>query len=154
MPPTKFQINPTNRFGADVVSRFSRWSPWLPSWILEGNEFSNSKSPKSPQCLPTSLGSIQLTVREQTWFEDFQDGHRGSHLGYWNRMILATLNVYVAPMPSIKFQLNPNYGLGRDVFLRFSRWPTWQPFWISDWNDFSNSKPPSDPNAIQSLVSI
>ena len=42
-------------------------------------------------------------------FEDFQDGH---HLGYRNEMILAILNLYVAPMPPIKFRLNPTYGLG------------------------------------------
>ena len=49
------------------------------------------------------------------WFEDFQDGHSGGHLGYWNKMILAILNLYVAPMPPIKFKLNPTYGLGGDV---------------------------------------
>ena len=31
----------------DVVSRFSRWPPWWPSWILEWN-FSNSNSPSHP----------------------------------------------------------------------------------------------------------
>ena len=48
-------------------------------------------------------------------FEVFQDGlHRG-HLGKWNGTILAILNLYVAPMPPIKFRLNPTYGLGGDV---------------------------------------
>ena len=41
--PTKFQLNPTYRLGADVVPRFSRWPPWWTSWILERNEFSNSE---------------------------------------------------------------------------------------------------------------
>ena len=45
----------------------------------------------------------------QTWFEDFQDGHHGGHLGYRNGMILAILNLYVGPMPHIKFQLNPTW---------------------------------------------
>ena len=26
------------------------------------------------------------------WFQDFQDGRPGSHVGYWNRMILAFLH--------------------------------------------------------------
>ena len=39
MPPTKFQLNPTYR------SRLSSRPPWQPSWILEWNHFSNSKSP-------------------------------------------------------------------------------------------------------------
>ena len=36
------------RSRADVVSRFSSWPPWQPSWILEWKEFSNSKSPCHP----------------------------------------------------------------------------------------------------------
>ena len=65
-----------------------------------------------PQCLPPRLGSIQVMAQEQIWFEDFQDGHHGRHLDYQNRTILAILNLYVAPMPPIKFQLNPTYSLG------------------------------------------
>ena len=45
-------------------------------------------------------------------FEEFQDG---GHLGYPNRTILASLNLYVAPMPPIKFRLNLTNGLGVDV---------------------------------------
>ena len=51
-------------------------------------------------------------VWEEMSFEEFQDGHRGGHLGYQNRKILAILNLYNAPMPSIKFRLNLIYGLG------------------------------------------
>ena len=36
-------------------------------------------------------------------FEEFQDGHHGSHLGYWNGRILAILNLYNAPVPPIIF---------------------------------------------------
>ena len=46
---------------------------------------------------------------EEMSFEEFQD------LGYRNGTILAILNLYVAPMPPIKFQLNLSYGLGGDV---------------------------------------
>ena len=66
-------------------------------------------------------------------------------------MILAILNLYVAPMPPIKFQLNRTYGLGGDVLQKFSRWLTWQPSWILEWNDFSNSKPPCGPSAIHQV---
>ena len=44
-------------------------------------------------------------------FEEFQDGH----LGYRNGTILAILNLYVALMPPIKFQLNLTNGLGGNV---------------------------------------
>ena len=37
------------------------------------------------------------------WFEDFQDGCHGGHLGYQNGTILAILNLHAAPMPSTKF---------------------------------------------------
>ena len=44
MPLTNFSsIRLTVR--EQVVSGFSRWPPWWPSWILEQNKFSNSKSP-------------------------------------------------------------------------------------------------------------
>ena len=39
------------------------------------------------------------------------------------------------------------HSLGGDVVGRFSRWPTWGPSWIAEWNDFSNSKWPCGPNA-------
>ena len=50
-------------------------------------------------------------------FKDFQDGHQGSHLGYWNGMILAILNLYVPLMPHIKFWLNQTYSLWGDVVI-------------------------------------
>ena len=34
----------------------------------------------------------------------------GGHLGYWDGPILAILNLYVTPMPPIKFRLNLTYG--------------------------------------------
>ena len=48
------------------------------------------------------------------WFEDFQDGCHGGHLGYQNGTILAILNLHTAPMPSTKFPLHPTYCLGAD----------------------------------------
>ena len=54
-------------------------------------------------------------VWEEMSFEEFQDGHHDGHLGYRNRTILAILNLYKAPMPPIKFQLNLTYGLGGAV---------------------------------------
>ena len=44
-------------------------------------------------------------------FEDIQDGHLRGHHRYQNRMILAMLNLYVAPMPPIKFGHNSYLGL-------------------------------------------
>ena len=48
-------------------------------------------------------------------FKKFQAGRHCRHFGYWNATILATLNLYVAAMPPIKFHLNTTYGLGEDV---------------------------------------
>ena len=71
------------------------------------------------------------------FFEEFQDGHYGSHLGYQNGTILAILKLYSSPMPPIKFRLNLTYGLGGDVVRKISRWPPWR---ISEGNDFRNSE--------------
>ena len=95
------------------------------------------------QCLPTSFGSIRLMVWEEMSFEEFQAGRHGSHLGYQNGTILAILNLYVAPMPPIKFQLNLTYCLGGDAIWRISRWPLWRPSWAH----FSNSESPCCHNA-------
>ena len=125
----------------NVLITASKWYNFLMT------EFNFHNIPMPPQCLPPCLRSIRLTFHEQTWFEDFQAGHHGGHLGYQNGMILAILNLYIATMPPIKFQLNPTYSLGGDVFWRFSRWQIWWPSWILKQNDFSNSNSPCGPNA-------
>ena len=56
----------------------------------------------SPQCLSPSFGSIRLTIQEQM---GFQDGHFDGHLGYWNRTILAILNLYVTNLVSAQYNL-------------------------------------------------
>ena len=58
----------------------------------------------SIQWLPSSFSSIWLFVREEISFKVFQDGR---HIGYKNGTILAILNFPVAPILSIKCQLNP-----------------------------------------------
>ena len=101
----------------------------------------------SPQCLPLMFG-LNLTNRSRaSGFEDFQAGHRGGHLGYQNRTILAILNLCIAPMPLTTYPLNPTYGLGGDVVWRFSRRPIWWLSWILEQIDFSNSISPCIPNA-------
>ena len=48
-------------------------------------------------------------------FEEFH----GGHLGYQNGTILAILNLYVAQMPPIRFQLNLTYVLEEISFEEF-----------------------------------
>ena len=64
---------------------------------------------------------------------DFQDGH----LGFQIKMILAMFDLQITPMLPTKFQVNWPFGLGEEAENRFSIWPPWWPFWISDKNDFS-----------------
>ena len=90
-------------------------APWRLSWISERNDFSNSESLCHCDASHQVFGSIQLKVWEETSFEEFQDGHHGSHLGYRNGRILTILNLFNAPMPPIKFRLNLTYYLGGDV---------------------------------------
>ena len=47
--------------------------------------------------------------------KEFQDGHCGSDLGYWNGKALEILNPHVSPVPPTKFWLNPTYPSGADV---------------------------------------
>ena len=76
MPPTKFGLNLTKGSGAVVVSIFSRWPPSQPSWIAKPNDLSNSESIVLLQCLPSSFGSIQLKVWEDTSFKEFRLGYQ------------------------------------------------------------------------------
>ena len=101
----------------------------------------------SLRCLPSNLGSIRITVWEEISFEEFQEDLHGGHLGCRNGKNLAVLNLHVSKMPPTKFQLNPTYCSRADVVSRFSSLPPWQPSWILDWNQFSNSKSPCYPNA-------
>ena len=91
------------------------------------DNFSNSES------LCCSDASHQVLAQSDLWFG------RRCHLKNFKMatMILAILNLCVTVMLSIKFWLNPTYGLGGDVVWRISRW---QPSWISEWNNFSNSE--------------
>ena len=49
-------------------------------------------------------------------------------------------------LPS-KFGVNWPFGSGEEAKNRFSRWLSWWPSWISDWNDFSYFWSISHPNA-------
>ena len=55
------------------------------------------------------------------WSEEFQDARHGGHLGYWNKMILAILNLNNTPMPPIKFKLNQTYRSGDFVCVEVLR---------------------------------
>ena len=73
-------------------------------------------------------------------FEGFQDGRSGTHLEYQKGTILVFPNLYVTPMPLIKFCLNRTYGWGKMLFEEFQdgvvaildiRTEQFQQFWIS-----------------------
>ena len=46
-------------------------------------------------------------------------------------------NVQVTPMLPTKFQVNWPFGSGEEAKTRFSKWPPWQPSWISNRKYFS-----------------
>ena len=51
--------------------------------------------------------------------------------------ILAIFYLQITPMLPIKFRVNMLNSSGVEVQNRFSRWPKWGPYWISEQNDFS-----------------
>ena len=67
------------------------------------------------------LNQTYPSVADVIW--NFQDDYHGGHLGYQNGIILAVLNLYAAPMPSIKFPLHPTYCSGVDNNWRLTRCP-------------------------------
>ena len=82
--------------------------------MSEWNKFSISESP----CLPNASHQVAAksnNIPEQMLFQDFQAGHHGDHLGYWNRANLAIINLHVTPMPPTKFGFYLTYRLGADM---------------------------------------
>ena len=63
----------------------------------------------SLQCLPSGFGSVRLTVWEMS-FEEFQDGRRGGHHGYWNGMIFS--NSEFTCFPSVSHQVLAQSDMG------------------------------------------
>ena len=108
----KFWLNQHYDLGGDVIWRISRWPPWQPSWMSEWNKFSSSESP----CLPNASDQVSalsdLPFESRCRFKIFK-------LGYWNGTNLVILNLHVTQMLPTKFELNPTYCLGAEVFEDF-----------------------------------
>ena len=93
------------------------------------------------RCFPSSFSSIWPTVWEEMSFEEYQDGRRGSYLGYWSRTILAILNLCVTVMPPIKFWLNPTWFVRRCHLKNFKMATMAAILDIRmEWNNFSSSE--------------
>ena len=149
-PPTKFWRNLTYHSGADAVWRFTRWPSWRPSWTSKRNACNNSEF----SCRPMHPTKFRLKPTYRSWADvvcRFSRWSPDGHLGYRNGTILAILNLHVPLMPPIKFQLNPTYRSGGDDVWRISRWLPWRLFWISEWNNISNTDSQCHPNASHQL---
>ena len=118
MLPSKFGVNWPFGSGEEAKNRFSRWLPWLPSWISDWNNFSyflsisHPNAYKSTQCFLASLESTGLSVQEKKGKIDFQAGGHGGHLGFPIGMTLAIFDLQVTPMLPTKYRVNWPRGVG------------------------------------------
>ena len=88
----------------------------------------------SLRCIPSSFGSIGPTVWEVMSFEEFQDGSHGGHLGHQNRMIqLFWISIMLQCLQS-------SFGSIWLMVWEEISFDPWQPSWISEQNNFSNSE--------------
>ena len=113
---------------------------WRPSWISERNDFSNSESLCHCDASHHVLAQLDLQFGKRCRLKNFKT----AAAPWWPSWIseqndFSILNLCVTVMPSIKFWLNPTYGLG-DFIWWISRWPPYQPSWLSERNNFSNSE--------------
>ena len=65
---------------------------------------------------------------------DLQEGDHAGHLGFPIGMILAPFYLQVRQMLHPKFHVIWPFGSGEGK-IRFSRWLSWRPSWISDRKD-------------------
>ena len=75
------------------------------------------------------------------------------YLGFPISMVLARFDLQVTLMLPTKFGVNWPFGSGEEVKNRFSSWRPWLPSWISDWNDFSDFRSISHPDAYYQVSS-
>ena len=87
--------------------------------------------------LPMNFESTALSVQEEKFRTDFQDGRHDGHLGFPIQTIKAILDLQVTPMLPTKFGVKWPFSSGEEAKNRFSRWLSWRPSWISDRDDFS-----------------
>ena len=81
--------------------------------ISERKDFSNSESLCHCDVSHQLLVQSNLRFRRRCQLKNFKMASMAAILDIGTT--LAILNLYVAPMPPIKFWLNPSYGLGGDV---------------------------------------
>ena len=78
-----------------------------------------------------------------TQFRTWPRNHQGKHSEQDSWRLLQQ----VTPILPSKFGVNWPFGSGEEAKNRFSRWLSWRPSWISDWNNFSYFWSTSHPNA-------
>ena len=119
-PILLWQGNGLNSFWNILLTRLKCWN------------FQNVTSKTShPQCLLLTFESNGISVQQNKWKIDFQDG---GHLGFPIGAIIAIFDLQVTRMLPTKFRVNWLLGLGEEAKNRFSRRLSWR---ISNWHDFS-----------------
>ena len=58
-------------------------------------------------------------------------------LDFQSEHILAIFDLHVTLILPIKFEVNWPFWSGEEIHIWFSRWRSWLPSWISDWNILS-----------------
>ena len=132
--PIIFWVNEPFYLG-EIQNRFSRRQLLRPSYISDRNEFCYFCYFWFISQLDDSyLVLSQLAFQFRRNKLDFQDG---GHPGFQIGSILAIFHLPVNPVLPTEFRLKWPFGSEEDVKNRFSKWPSWWPPWISDWNGFS-----------------
>ena len=119
MHSTKFPLNSTYCSGPITTEDFQdgrrrycliifKMADMVATWISERNDFSNSKSPCGPNASHQVWTKSDLGFGSRCGFKIFKMAVQAAIL---DSQTEAILNLYVPPMLSIKFRLNPTYCL-------------------------------------------
>ena len=86
MLSTKFQVSWPFDSGEEAKNRFSRWPPWLPSWIFDRNDFSHFLSTSHLKASNQVLSPLAQRCRRSRLLKQLltlQDEWQTMHYGYW-----------------------------------------------------------------------
>ena len=123
-------------FRRESSKKISRWRLWLQSWNSDWKYLLFLLYKSSQYFLP-NFKSTGLSVQEKKRKKIFEIAAMAAILDFWLECFSYFSSAVTLILPN-EFGVKSLLGSGEKNQNKFSSWPPWQPFWISEQNDFSH----------------